>query len=70
VDAEDARPSPHLNAATHPELLAVASLLLTAQRRVIDVEREASSRLGFPFQASADDPLAAALHRHKKSHLR
>lgn len=70
LDAEDARhPSPHLNAATHPELLAVASLLLAARHRATDVERESSSRLGFPFQASADDPLTMTLREHEKGHL-
>ena len=68
LNAGDARhPSPHLNAATHPELLAVASLLLAGRHRDIDAEREAPSRLGFPYQPTANDPLAMSLARPKKA---
>ena len=62
-------PSPWLNAVTHPELLAVASLLLTARRRGIDVEHEAPSRLGFPYQPFPGEPLALSLLDPRKGNL-
>lgn len=62
IGAAHARhPSPWLNAVTHPELLAVASLLLAARQRDIDAEREAPSRLGFPYQPCPGEPLALSL---------
>ena len=62
IGAAHARhPSPWLNAVTHPELLAVASLLLAARQRDIDAEREAASRLGFPYQPCPGEPLALSL---------
>jgi hypothetical protein len=68
IGTGDARhPSPWLNAITHPELLALASLLLTARRRGIDVEHEAPSRLGFPYQPFPGEPLAPSLLDPRKA---
>jgi hypothetical protein len=70
IGAADARhPSPWLNAVTHPELLAVASLLLTARRRDVDAEHQAPSRLGFPYQPFPGEPLALSLLNHRKGNL-
>jgi TniQ len=67
IGAADARhPSPWLNAVTHPELLAVASLLLSARHRDINAEREAPSRLGFPYQAHPGEPLTLSLAQLQK----
>jgi len=67
ISARDVwHPSPWLNAATHPELLAVASLLLTALQRDIDTEREAPSRLGFPYQPCPGEPLTLSLLKPQK----
>lgn len=65
-------PHPHravANAVTHPELLAVASLLLTARRRDVDAEREVLSRLGFPYQPFPGEPLALSLLDPRKDNL-
>ena len=70
IGAADARhPSPWLNAVTHPELLAVASLLLTARRRDVDAEHETPTRLGFPYQPFPGEPLAQSLLDPRKGHL-
>jgi hypothetical protein len=70
IGAGDARhPSPWLNAVAHPELLAVASLLLAARHRDIDTEHEAAGRLGFPYQSLPDEPLALSLRSPGKGNL-
>ena len=70
IGAAHARhPSPWLNAVTHPELLAVASLLLAVRQRDIDAEREAPSRLGFPYQPCPGEPLALSLLNSRKGNL-
>ena len=70
IDAADARhSSPWLNAVTHPELLGVASLLLAARHREIDADREAPSRLGFPYQPYPGEPLALSLLNSRKVNL-
>ena len=70
IGAGDARhPSSWLNAVTHPELLAVASLLLAARHRDIDAEREAPPRLGCPYQPCPGEPLALSLLNSRKDNL-
>ena len=67
IGAADARhPSPWLNAVTHPELLSVASMLLSARHRDINAEREMQSRLGFPYQAYPGEPLTLSLAQLQK----
>jgi hypothetical protein len=67
IGAGNARhPSPWLNAVTHPEFLAVASLLLAARQRNIDAESEVPSRLGFPYQACPGEPLTLSLAQLQK----
>jgi hypothetical protein len=67
INAGRARhPSPWLNAVTHPELLAVAALLLTARHHDIDAEHGIPARLGFPYQASPGEPFAQALATSRK----
>lgn len=62
-------PSPWLNAVTHPELLAVARLLLTARQHDIDTKREAPSRLSFPYQPCPGEPLTLSLLQPQKGNL-
>jgi hypothetical protein len=70
IGADDARhPSPWLDAVTHPELLAVASLLLAARHHDVDAEHEPQARLSFPYQAFHDDPLARFLRSPGKGNL-
>jgi len=54
-------PSPQLNVVTHPELLAVADLLLTAAHRHLNLENEAATRLGLPGRPQPGDPLTRRL---------
>jgi hypothetical protein len=62
-------PSPWLDAVTHPELLTVASLLLTARSRAADAEREAQARLGFAYQPFPGEPLTQSLRHPGKGNL-
>lgn len=66
-------PSPQLNVVTHPELLAVADLLLTAANRHLNLENEAAARLGIPYRPHPGDPLTHLLTQpagHTRRHQR
>lgn len=70
IGAGNARhPSPWLDAVTHPELLAVASLLLAARHRDVDAEHEGEARLNFPYRPLPGEPLAHFLRSPGKGNL-
>jgi hypothetical protein len=70
IGAGDARhPSPWLDAATHPELLAVATLLLIARHRDADAGHEAQARLNFPYRPLPGGALAQSLLHPGKGNL-
>lgn len=67
IGADDARyPSTWLDVVTHPELLAVARLLL-GPARLKDTERDAQALLDFPYQPSWWEPLARTLRQSGKT---